>query len=164
MYGFYPRGRSYLECAGVPNIGPSNKFSVLDCDIYQVGWNDSDNFNLGMMLSSGNKRGLVRYLKVPAFNPSGLHLTTFGPSEDGYSYIMIRCGFPWDGRASTALDGATTAIYQWDVGNTYPAPSSFARSSGPFGGTLTYTDPDSEYTVYSAGLVWMYRFLMMPII
>jgi hypothetical protein len=162
MYQFVPRGRPYTRYLGAAaNIANDSNFSVLDVDIYQCGFNDGDNYSFGADICSEGRRGKVRYLKVPAFNPSGMGLAAFGPSQDGYTYLMVMCGFPFLGAAGV-VDGSIGSLQWVDVNSNY-VPSSFADSNGPVGAgsrsTTTYSDIVSAASVATS----MYRYLMIPI-
>lgn len=163
MYMFTPRGRPYTKALD-SNINISNQgyFNILDVDIYQVGMNDADSTALGAQWCSEGRRGKVRYLKVPAFNPSGMHLATFGPSQDGYTYMMIMCSYPFLG-AGNLVNGGVTSLMQIDV-NTQSVPSSFAEGNGPMGSGHTYDSTFSDITSNIGTSTSLYRFLMIPMI
>jgi len=165
MYSFVPRGRSYVKCLGSPTLTRDNNFSILDVDIYQCGFNDDQGsiYGNGMEMASEGRRGMLRYLKVPAFNPSGMHLATFGPSQDGRTYIMIMCGYPFPGNAN-AVDGSAGSLIAQDINCSLYAPSSFAESCGPFGAAGKYANPNCDIIATAGAGHYLYRYLMMPMI
>jgi hypothetical protein len=162
-YTFVPRGRPYTRNLAAPvNTTIDNNYQILDVDIYQAGCNDGDTNSFGADACSEGRRGTVRYLKVPAFNPSGLHLSTFGPSQDGNTYMMIMCGYPFLG-AGNLVNGGEGSLHLTDV-NLQSVPSSFSDGCGPAGNGHRYDSVFSDIISVAATNTSLYRYLMIPMI
>jgi hypothetical protein len=139
-----PRGYSYLDDFTRTSLDDAARFQYCDVDAYQSAKPSST----GMVGNEG-KRGDVKYLKYPIMNPSGLHLASFGPSDDGNTYVMIRCDFPGSVGNNTPPSG--------DVYNGYSA-SSFAFASRTNSSTSI-----GEVILYTYFPVCTFRFFLMPV-
>lgn len=162
-YQFVPRGRTYLEFTPGSSINTSGKALLSTVDIYAGGISGP----VTTYFATNNEgpptyegvRGELRYLKVPVTSPAGQHMRTWGPMQDGRSYIILRHGpVYWAGNA-------TWGQVSLEAGSTINIPSSFARIIGP--GTANANRPVGDVwmgvaTGPSAG-AW-YRFLAIPVL
>lgn len=81
----FPRGYSYLWAADKTTLDLGGRMQFCEYDAYVTGGASS-----GFGTSEG-KRGTMRYVKCPVGNPSGLSLSTFGPADDGNTYMLFIC-------------------------------------------------------------------------
>jgi hypothetical protein len=56
---------------------------------------------------------MIRYVKCPVMNPSGMHMSTFGPADDGNTYLMIRVPDPGTQAPRTFY----SSYMSFDIGN-----------------------------------------------
>lgn len=103
MYAMVPRGRYYLHDTTRTQLDMDGRQNICDIEMYSCG-------PVGLFQNSEPKRGSVKHLRLPMFNPSGMNLTSFGPCDDGNTYIMVRVSFPFgvEGVASPTTDQTTT--------------------------------------------------------
>lgn len=96
MYSIVPRGMDYIYDVSRTNFDESAKMQFTEYDAYHSG-----TYNNGNVENEG-KRGELKYIKSPIMNPSGLHLASLGPSDDGNTYMCIHNSNPW---ADTQYNG-----------------------------------------------------------
>ena len=154
QYAPYPRGMSYMQRldATGPDIGGRVQFTELD--VYQMGGGSTSTTGTNYTPGSGTgytegKRGMMRYVRVPVNNPSGLHLSTVGPGDDGNTYIMFRTFY---GQATSASGNSYTF---YDGGNEAKL-TAFA-----WGRKATTTNPSDIQTGSASSIRWI-RWFMMP--
>jgi len=87
-YMLFPRGASYVFGIDRTNLDDGAKFQFCEMDAYYCGA-----ANNGFTANEG-KRGELRHLKVPVMNPSGLHLASLGPADDGNTYLLFKVSGP----------------------------------------------------------------------
>lgn len=141
-YAVMARGLSYIWGIERTNLDDGAKFQFCEMDAYMAGGASS-----GFDRNEG-KRGELRYIKAPIMNPSGLHLASLGPADDGNTYMLLRSAVP------NAAGGLVTS-YSGDVSYNNNPASGFA--CGGRSGTLGEIVVQSVYTVLSP------RWFMMPI-
>jgi hypothetical protein len=79
----FPRGLSYIWVADKTALDLGARMQFCEFDAYVLGAGSSGN------ATSEGKRGTLRYIKCPAMNPSGLGFSTFGPADDGNTYMLV---------------------------------------------------------------------------
>lgn len=93
MYALYPRGMTFLQQLDRTPLNEAGKFEFCPFDAFHTG--------LSIHGVNGRtwegRRGELRYLKACISNPIGLNLVSFGPSDDGNTYVCIRVSRPTNG-------------------------------------------------------------------
>jgi hypothetical protein len=116
-YIIYPRGFYYAFGVDRTNLDDAAKFQFCEMDAYWGGASGA-----GFDKNEG-KRGQLRYLMCPVMNPSGLHLASLGPADDGNVYVLFRTTYPQQVQSGIASYSTQDAIYN------AAAASGFAFSS-----------------------------------
>ena len=145
LYHPVPRGRSYLYNMWGPSCNREGKAELLPLDVYHASGQDSPNGFTNPFLNMGVEfyRGTVNYLRTFSTSPSGLHLLTLVPDQNGVSYFAFRTTHTWEGdgtphvklnldsgtpgtsQASGWPSGFTTPhIIQWDAWGPFSMPAS----------------------------------------
>jgi hypothetical protein len=142
-YAIVPRGFSYQFGLDRTNLDDGAKFQFCELDAFWTG-----PVGAGFDKNEG-KRGELRHLKVPVMNPSGLHLASLGPADDGNTYILFVTSGP-----NNASAAPTT--YQGDVVYNAAPFSGFAWSwrTGSLGQVVVAAN---TYTAFLS------RWFMLPI-
>ena len=160
QYAPYPRAMPYHNRIDAPFLDVNNRIQFTEFDVYNVGNNGAygafQNQYTGFTGSSGpeGKRGMLRYVKCPMYNPIGGLLTTYGPADDGNTYVMFKTYY-----CQVANGSITSPIGRYlDVGEEekmtgWASTEKIPGSSNPLGEVVIIASPD----------VWWYRWLMMPI-
>ena len=144
QYGIWPRAATYLDRVDIAWLDRSNRFLFTELDVYQMG---SSALNTGSFYSEG-KRGQMRYIRFPVGNPSGGHLMTIGPADDGNTYVMVKSFY-------TSNPGVNpSGSYAFNDFGQENKMSGFAytRKFGPLGEVNALGNSD---------VVWL-RWFMMP--
>lgn len=97
LYALSPRGLDYLWGANRTNLDESAKMQFIEYDAYLAG-----PMAVGNAINEG-KRGELKYLKSPVMSPSSMHLASLGTADDGNTYMLLRCSYPWQ---SNRVDGS----------------------------------------------------------
>lgn len=111
-YQIYPRGRWYGNLPDAPQMDSLNHFEFTDIDLWHMGGCYGNQY---AFQGSELRRGMLRYVKMPISNPSGLHLATTGPALDGNQYIIFRQSQPYMGQFN---NGAAQTILNYESYNT----------------------------------------------
>lgn len=145
QYALSPRAMTYHHRvdSGLLDLGGRVQFT--EFDVYQTG------MSAGTMMFNEGKRGMMRYVKCPVNNPSGCHLVTLGPAEDGNTYIIFRVSPPFRYAMYNSLASGDIE----DVSKV----SSFAYSAKYTGSSANL----GEIYIPSPSDVILFRWFMMPI-
>jgi hypothetical protein len=139
----WPRARTYLNNLDRSILDEQGRLQICDIEVYQAGNNPA-------YTASEGKRGDVKYLKYPMYNPSGLDMTVFGPANDGNTYVMIRTTYP--GRTQNA----TLAAISIDARS-----SNINLLSGFAYAEMSTTIGDIVAGTSTPG--WLHRYFLLPI-
>lgn len=136
----HPRGMTYLDDVTRPLLDESGKLQFVDCDVYQAS-------GMSQAQITDGKRGDLRYLKLSCGNPSAQHLSTFGPADDGNTYMMLRTSYPMQ-----VCSGAAATIDSGATGINAPTGFGFTTRSGQL----------MEINVATASPIALWRFFLLP--
>jgi hypothetical protein len=167
QYAVWPRTMPYHYRLDSTLADTLYRTQCAEVDVYHVGgpnalWGSAGGTG-SIMNTTGSaynegKRGTMRYLKFPSFNPSGGHLMQLNSADDGNIYILFRATWPQRSAGVTTFPGATNYnLNDSSVGSdsSFAAMSSFAYSAK--------TGQIGEVTVASQNTSVVFRWFMMPI-
>jgi hypothetical protein len=161
-YQFVPRGRTYLEFMTGGTINSAGKTLLCSADIYQGSAQSAYvtqyyTNNEGPPTYEG-VRGELRYLKIPVTSPVGQHLRTWGPMQDGRTYIILRtAAVHWMGNGATQQGGG-------DAAASLAIPSSFARVIPPSSTAAGRPIGDAWSGTINGNTASQWRFFAMPVL
>lgn len=141
-YAVVPRGSPYFFGLDRTNLDDAAKFQFCEFDAYYGGLGGS-----GFDKNEG-KRGELKYLKCPVSNPSGMHLASLGPADDGNTYLLLRM------TGSPLIPGNPTSV-NGDVLASGASASGFSYA--------VRTGTSGEVVVASVSAGFSPKWLMMPI-
>jgi hypothetical protein len=159
---FIPRMRTYAEFETGATVTTSGKTLLSTIDIYQGGATGPPSTyfatnNEGPCSQEG-ARGELRYLKVPVTNPSGQHLKTWGPMQDGKTYIIIRhAPYHWSANGNIAQ-------VAFEVGGSNNVASSFGRAHPASLAMTNKALGDIWQSSQASSCAVAYRWLAMPVL
>lgn len=140
IYAPHGRGKWYVQNGIRTNVDLDGRFEICDIEAWPAG-------PRGAYQDNETKRGTIKYVKLPVSNPNGMHLVSFGPCDDGNTYIMVRCSYPPGGGVAGPTTENTTVV----------TTSGWVQQGGfnvTSAGELSYT---------TSPQILLMRFLLMPI-
>ena len=154
MYQISPKGVPYYQNpwrAAYDNYG---RFQICELGVFSA---EQCSNGSGNPLGNEGKRGDMKHVKLPLFNPSGFNLVQFGPADDGNTYLIIRADFPY---------GSVTAGYNYGIN--YPPVTPGGSNVGPnvgvwsgwAHGTKTYVS--GEITDGGGSMICVPNYFLMP--
>jgi hypothetical protein len=149
MPAFYGIDRASLDFRG------NMQFSELD--LYHMGGTGQLSASQGFSYNEC-KRGQLRYVRVPIMNPTGGHLVTYGPADDGNTYVLFNAHYP----QQPATSGTS---YNSNDAGVNGAFTSFG-AAGKLAGGGTIAQPGELLIPGQAGITQFghfHRWFMMPI-
>ena len=144
VYTIWPRSRTYLHFPYVSILDEQARMQICDIEVYQGG-------GFTQYQAWEGKRGDIRYLKYPMYNPSTFEFQSF-TANDGNTYVIVKSSYNqmFDNSAQVYLDA------QLAIGNRQGSGFSFASPLN-----TTTTAGDIIYGVNQTG--FLPRYFLLPI-
>lgn len=159
-YHVYARGRWYAYTMDAAAVDLAGKFEFTDLDLWHAGYSY---VTAGVGSPNEGRRGMLRYVKVPVSNPSGMNLASTGPAADGTSYLIFRQSDAMASNVNGSTGPTMNTTVGYVMGCTAPILSGWSFSSKIFNNT---TARWGDWSVNSggAGQNGYFNYLMMPIV
>jgi len=93
-YAIWPKGMTWMWNPWRAAFDNYGRFQITDAEVFSAEKASNISGNPG---GYEGKRGDIKYLKYPLFNPSWFGLVQFGPADDGNTYVMIQTNWPSTG-------------------------------------------------------------------
>ena len=90
-YAIWPKDSIWINNPWRGSFDNFGRFQISDVEAYSA---EACSNGSGNPQGNEGKRGDLKYLKYPSFNPSGFHLVQFGPADDGNTYVVVKVDFP----------------------------------------------------------------------